>query len=680
MHVAVTAVVMVLSVTVAGSVRGATVTLPASADTYLREGGPNANEGTESILRVRTGPNRVLVRFSQAQIAAAATGQVLLGAELRLFAAEGNSWGGGRAVNVHRLSTDWSELGATWNCPIDSNPANGQADCAAQWAGGSFVAAATDAATQTDTTVNQDVVWNVTADVAAFLAGTPNYGWMVRKDLEHQNGTADYASREAAANRPRLVLQLAPPTPTATATRTNTPTSTATLTRTATLTSTATTTPTVTRTPTATPTSTLSPTVTATATPAHDCSAQPLNGCKQPIAANKSLLLIRNRGGDRDKLVWKWLKGEQTSAADLGDPTNTTTYTLCIYDQSAGVPALRLQAKLPPAGTCAAAPCWSATSSGFTYSDANLETDGVKSISLRGGAAGKAKIVVKGGKAFLDTPDLPLAQSPQVIVQLKNDVAGGRCWESRFSPPAKKNDAAVFKDTGEAPVASATATTTATAMDIPTGTATATSTATATVTPVGAAATATDTPSPTWTPAGGVPTPTATASATVTRTFTATPTPGGATCGNGFLEPSETCASCAQDCAISPCTAVAPTPSFTVLLSYPFGTQPTTVTALVGYRSNLVSIPGSGSATSVRQRVTYPAPPPNPQTPNDLDYAVRLVIGRSAGLSEGLLATVRYDRCQGAPAPTTQDFGCTIEALAGVGGNIDGGTCTISVP
>jgi hypothetical protein len=117
-----------------------------------------------------------------------------------------------------------------------------------------------------------------------------------------------------------------------------------------------------------------------------------------------------------------------------------------------------------------------------------------------------------------------------------------------------------------------------------------------------------------------------------------------------------------------------------VLLSYPFGSQPTTVTALIGYRSNLVSIPGSGSVTSVRQRVTYPAPPPNPQTPNDLDYAIRLVLGRSAGLPEGLLATIRYDRCQSTAAPTTQDFSCTIEALAGVGGNIEGGSCVISMP
>jgi hypothetical protein len=593
---------------------------------------------------------------------------------LRLFAVDSNSWGAGRVVNAHRLSADWSELGATWNCAIDSNPANGNPDCAGQWAGGAFVATATDAVTQTDAAVNQDLVWDVTGDVAAYLGGTPNYGWLIRKELETQNGTVDYAAREAAANPPRLVLEVAPPTPTATSTRTNTPTSTATATATVTHTPTFTLTPTVTHTPTPTFTLTLTPTVTATPTPDPNCSAQPLAGCRQPLAANKSLLLLKNTGGDRDQLVWKWLKGEQTLPADLGDPTAATTYTLCIYDQTAGVPALKLQAKLPPAGTCAGAPCWSASSTGFKYSDPNVETDGIKTLSLRAGAAGKAKIIVKGGKGFLDTPDLPLAQSPQVVVQLKNNVQNGRCWESRFSPPAKKNDAAIFKDKGDAPVA--TATPTGTAPPPPTASATASATATA----AGPTATATDTPSLTPTPEGGVPTPTDTASATVTPSFTATPTPGGATCGNGLLEPGETCGGCPADCVVSPCTAVAPTPSFTVLLSYPFGSQATTVTALIGYRSNLVSIPGSGSATSVRQRVTYPAPPPNPQTPNDLDYAIRLVIGRSAGLPEGLLATIRYDRCQGAPAPTTQDFSCTIEALAGVGGNIEGGTCAISVP
>ena len=43
----------------------------------------------------------------------------------------------------------------------------------------------------------------------------------------------------------------------------------------------------------------------------------------------------------------------------------------------------------------------------------------------------------------------------------------------------------------------------------------------------------------------------------------------------------------------------------------PLATSPTTATTLLGYRSNRVSIPDSAAVTSVRQRVTFPAPLPN---------------------------------------------------------------------
>ena len=47
----------------------------------------------------------------------------------------------------------------------------------------------------------------MTADVAAFLAGTPNDGWLAKKTAEGASGRVDYASREAAAgDRPKLVV------------------------------------------------------------------------------------------------------------------------------------------------------------------------------------------------------------------------------------------------------------------------------------------------------------------------------------------------------------------------------------------------------------------------------------------------------------------------------------------
>jgi hypothetical protein len=120
--------------------------------------------------------------------------------------------------------------------------------------------------------------------------------------------------------------------------------------------------------------------------------------------------------------------------------------------------------------------------------------------------------------------------------------------------------------------------------------------------------------------------------------------------------------------------------TFQVQFHGALGTIPTTATTLLGYRSNRVSIPGTGNATSVRQRLTYPAPLPNTASFNDLDYAIRVIVGRTAGLTNGLLYSVKFDTCQGAPAVTAANFGCTMEACAGAGGPIAGCTCTVTGP
>lgn len=211
----------------------------------------------------------------------------------------------------------------------------------------------------------------------------------------------------------------------------------------------------------------------------------------------------------------------------------------------------------------------------------------------------------------------------------------------------------------------------------PTSTATlAVSTATSTVLAGTVTATATSPPPATDTPPlVDTPTPTA--------TFTATATPGGeptAVCGNGLLEPGETCEACAADCAVGACTATGTTVTIAVSFAGAPGTSPTTATTLIGYRSTRVSVPGAGNAQTVRQRITYPAPLPNVASPNDLDYALRVVLGRNAGLSDGLLYSVQFDTCQGGGAVTAADFACTMEGCAGAGGPITGCTCSVALP
>jgi len=167
--------------------------------------------------------------------------------------------------------------------------------------------------------------------------------------------------------------------------------------------------------------------------PGAPCGSAPKGGCGQ---AGKSLLLLKNNGTDdsKDKLVWKWLKGAETSLEDLAVPTGTTNYTLCLYaGTSSALVAI-------PAGSN-----WQAAGSrGFKFKDKSGTPDGAQKAILKSGAAGKAKALVKGkGTNLPDTlvPALPLP----VTAQLVNDT-NITCFEAVYdSGDVKKNDAKKFK-------------------------------------------------------------------------------------------------------------------------------------------------------------------------------------------------------------------------------------------
>lgn len=212
----------------------------ATADTYVRSGAPNTNEGASAFLRVRdAGDNRALVGFDSAAIAALVEGRGIIAAALVIdVAANGDNWGRtGRAVDVHRMLIAWDEgngrdagydraesfrgdaPGATWNCASDANTANSRADCAgvSLWEMAKpnrpdlhpWAVAPTASALIVNGLVGP-VQWDVTADVQAFLAGTvPNCGWIVKKANEGQAGLVDFASRESM-HGPRLFITLGP--------------------------------------------------------------------------------------------------------------------------------------------------------------------------------------------------------------------------------------------------------------------------------------------------------------------------------------------------------------------------------------------------------------------------------------------------------------------------------------
>jgi subtilisin-like proprotein convertase family protein len=200
-----------------------------TADSFLRNGADNTNEGANERLRIQSsGHNRVVVKFDLSGISTVG----LQSATLTLDIAENsNNWGPtGRPVDAHRLTVDWTEgngrndvmvgggpsfrgtgEGVTWECAKDSNIANHNDDCLAQWNGGTFAAATAPSHNHTNG-LTGPVSWNVTADV---LAGA-NFGWLIKKQAEGQNGQVRYYSREGAALAgnpnlaPRLVLVFAP--------------------------------------------------------------------------------------------------------------------------------------------------------------------------------------------------------------------------------------------------------------------------------------------------------------------------------------------------------------------------------------------------------------------------------------------------------------------------------------
>jgi len=187
------------------------------ADTYLRQGAPNQNQGSDPILRLQaSGNNRALLRFDRAAIAAAVGAGTLEGARLEfMIAFNADNWGSaGRTIDLHRLTQAWTEAGATWNCADDTNQANQSADCAGETAWSMSGSGArpweeVPAATATITNGLSGVVsFDVTAEVAAVLAGGgEHHGWILKKTLEGQAGRVEFGSRESGTP-PRLVLEV----------------------------------------------------------------------------------------------------------------------------------------------------------------------------------------------------------------------------------------------------------------------------------------------------------------------------------------------------------------------------------------------------------------------------------------------------------------------------------------
>jgi cellulase (glycosyl hydrolase family 5)/glycosyl hydrolase family 5 len=178
------------------------------------------------------------------------------------------------------------------------------------------------------------------------------------------------------------------------------------------------------------------------------CDALPVGGCKQQLVANRGALALTDGSSNaKNRLSWSWVKGAATTTADFGDPTASTSYRVCVYDESGGVPHLVLSTGIAAGGTCDGRPCWRPSQSGFRYKDPTAAAEGIRQVVLKTGTAGRSKIQVRAQGAKLALPTMPLVQDPTVTVQLRSSA--GPCWESRYSTPATRNRTDQFKDKGD---------------------------------------------------------------------------------------------------------------------------------------------------------------------------------------------------------------------------------------
>lgn len=168
---------------------------------------------------------------------------------------------------------------------------------------------------------------------------------------------------------------------------------------------------------------------------AHPHAPAPM--CTAPAAPGKSSLQVTANNG---RAKWKWASGTATMATELGDPTTTTSYTLCLYDHAAGVSELEREASVAGGAVSFGRPGWKATSRGFSYKDKYGLHDGILSIQLVANPTpGKSKVSFSG--TVTPSVTLPFAKAPNVVVQLRNSVGG--CWGASFGSAAR-NDAAKF--------------------------------------------------------------------------------------------------------------------------------------------------------------------------------------------------------------------------------------------
>ena len=201
---------------------------------------------------------------------------------------------------------------------------------------------------------------------------------------------------------------------------------------------------------------------------------------------------------------------------------------------------------------------------------------------------------------------------------------------------------------------------------------------------------------PTTTTTPSTSTSTTGASTTSTTRSPTTTTTGTGLCGNGNVDSGETCDdsntsdndACPIDCIVDPCTAVGGS-SLVASINFvgpsvPYGG----IHVLLDYPEGKVSLPGAGgmAATRFSMRPAATSLATNNLGPTGNAHIVRVLVTNNDGFtpfSPGLLAKANFETCQGAAAPTADEFFCAVLDASDLSGNdLDPNliSCNVTIP
>jgi cysteine-rich repeat protein len=123
------------------------------------------------------------------------------------------------------------------------------------------------------------------------------------------------------------------------------------------------------------------------------CVPAPRSMCKHSPEPRKSIHALRSATDDaRDRVLWRWNKGEDLPPAEVGDPSDGGDVIMCIYGLG---PSLHLRATMPGGSL------WSGGATRVIFKNSDADGDGISVAQIKPGFDGKASAKLKGKGANL---------------------------------------------------------------------------------------------------------------------------------------------------------------------------------------------------------------------------------------------------------------------------------------